>query len=85
MPPDGHEDERALDAARKVLRLLVAEVVLAVGPACAYVSTPRATSAATMLTTASTASESRPTEPVRKYAANLRMIVTIEVASESHA
>jgi hypothetical protein len=38
-----------------------------------------------MLTTASTASENRPTEPVIAYAANLSVMVTIEVASESHA
>ena len=41
------------------------------GFAEAYVSTASAMSAARMFTTDSTASESRPTEPVRKYAANL--------------
>ena len=51
----------------------------------AYVSTASAMSAARMLTTDSTASESRPTEPVRKYAANLSAMTTTEVATETHA
>jgi hypothetical protein len=38
-----------------------------------------------MFTTASTASERRPTEPVSQYAANLSAMVTMEVATESHA
>jgi hypothetical protein len=38
-----------------------------------------------MFTTASTASDSNPTDPVSTYAANLSTMVTTDVASESHA
>src|SRR6478736_3359066 len=48
-------------------------------------SAASATTAATRLTHDSSASESRPTEPVRKYAPAFMEIVTTAAAIESHA
>jgi hypothetical protein len=44
-----------------------------------------ATEAATRLTIDSSASESRPTEPVNAYAAPFRQMMTAAAAMESHA
>ena len=72
------EDGEPLEGRGEVLRLRVAEVVLGVRAALRRRGAPRARrAAARRLTTDSTASERRPTDPVRVHADVFRPIVAI--------
>jgi myo-inositol catabolism protein IolS len=71
----GDQDQPALDPGREIIGLLVPVRVLLVRGRAAHCTMSSANTAATRLTTASAASESRPTEPVSAHAAVLSAIV----------